>query len=75
MKHSDVWRAIELFAADHNMSCSGLARKGGLDSTTFNRSKRWSSVGQERWPSMHSVAKILDCTGAKFTDFTKFLPK
>ena len=30
MTHEDVWRAIERFADEHGMSCSGLARCSGL---------------------------------------------
>ena len=60
MTHEDIWRAIEKFATEHNMSCSGLAKCSGLDPTTFNKSKRWSKEGQPRWPSTNSISKILD---------------
>ena len=55
MTHDDVWRAIERFATEHGMSCSGLAKCSGLDPTTFNRSKRWSKEGQPRWPSIQAA--------------------
>ena len=74
MTHDEVWHAIERFATDHGMSCSGLAKCSGLDPTTFNRSKRWSREGQPRWPSTNSIAKILSATGASINDFTKFIP-
>ncbi len=74
MTHDDVWRAIEQFAMEHNMSCSGLAKCSGLDPTTFNKSKRWSKQGQPRWPSTNSISKILASTGANLEDFTKFIP-
>ena len=73
MTHEDVWRAIERFATEHGMSCSGLAKCSGLDPTTFNKSKRWSKEGQPRWPSTNSISKILSSTGAKIQDFTKFI--
>ncbi|MCL1902424.1 MAG: hypothetical protein FWG18_02220 [Alphaproteobacteria bacterium] len=75
MTHAEVWNAIEQFAAERKLSCSGLAKSGGLDPTTFNRSKRWSKAGQERWPSTHSISKILTATGAEMEDFMKFLPR
>ena len=75
MTHDEVWDAIEKFAADNNMSCSGLAKCGGLDPTTFNRSKRWSKFGQPRWPSTSSIAKILVATNSSFDDFVKYMPK
>lgn len=73
MTHDDVWRAIEHFATEHGMSCSGLAKCSGLDPTTFNKSKRWSKEGQPRWPSTNSISKILASTGARIQDFTKFI--
>ena len=73
MTHEDVWRAIERFATEHGMSCSGLAKCSGLDPTTFNRSKRWSREGQPRWPSTNSISKILASTGSTIDDFTKYI--
>ena len=71
MTHDDVWRAIERFAMEHGMSCSGLARCSGLDPTTFNKSKRWSKYGQPRWPSTCSISKILSATGESLENFIK----
>lgn len=73
MTHEDIWRAIEKFAIEHGMSCSGLARCSGLDPTTFNKSKRWTKEGQPRWPSTNSISKILSSTGSTIQDFTKFV--
>lgn len=73
MTHDDIWHAIERFATEHGMSCSGLARCSGLDPTTFNKSKRWSREGQPRWPSTNSISKILASTGASIQDFTKYI--
>ena len=75
MTHEDVWGAIEKFALEQNLTCSGLARRGGLDPTTFNRSKRWSRNGQPRWPSTQSIAKILSATGCEIDDFVRCLPQ
>ena len=73
MNHYQIGHAIELFAKDHGMSCSGLARFSGLDPTTFNKSKRFSKYEQPRWPSTNSIAKIIDATGAQPQDFFKFI--
>ena len=73
MTHEDIWDAIEKFAMAQHLTCSGLARRGGLDPTTFNRSKRWSKEGQPRWPSTQSIAKVLSATGRDIDDFTCFL--
>ena len=73
MTHNQIWHAIELFAAEQGLSCSGLAKRSGLDPTTFNKSKRLTIYGQERWPSTSSISKILSATGASAQDFFKFV--
>ena len=73
MTHNQIWHAIDMFAREHGLSCSGLARKCGLDPTTFNKSKRLSVFGQERWPTMSSIAKVLNATKAKPSDLFKFV--
>lgn len=69
LKHSDVWRAIDRLAEKYSMSASGLARRAGLDPTTFNKSKRITKEGKQRWPSTESIAKILTATGASLAEF------
>jgi phage repressor protein C with HTH and peptisase S24 domain len=69
LKHADIWRAIDGLAAQGGMSASGLARRAGLDPTTFNKSKRVTADGKLRWPSTESVSKILEATGVSFADF------
>ena len=71
MTHQEIWQAIDNFAFQQKMSCSGLAKFAGLDATTFNKSKRWSKYGQPRWPSTGSIAKILNSTGKTISDFIK----
>jgi phage repressor protein C with HTH and peptisase S24 domain len=70
MKHEDVWRALDTLAAEHGLSPSGLARRAGLDATTFNPSKRRMPDGRARWPSTESLAKVLLATGAELEAFT-----
>ena len=62
MKHEDVWRALDTLAAENGLSASGLAKRSGLDPTTFNPSKRHMPNGRERWPSTESLAKVLAAT-------------
>ena len=47
LKHSEIWAAIDGLAARHGMSASGLAKRAGLDATTFNKSKR-AALAQHR---------------------------
>ncbi|QQG36027.1 MAG: helix-turn-helix transcriptional regulator [Micavibrio aeruginosavorus] len=67
--YDDMWKAIDRLADSHGYSPSGLAKKAGLDPTTFNKSKRMSSDGKPRWPSTESLSKILAVTGATMSDF------
>jgi phage repressor protein C with HTH and peptisase S24 domain len=70
MKHDEIWRALDTLAAENGLSASGLAKRSGLDATTFNPSKRRMPDGRARWPSTESLAKVLDATGASLEDFT-----
>lgn len=69
LSHGDIWNAIDAIAERHGLSASGLARLAGLDATAFNKSKRVSKDGRERWPSTESVAKVLEATGEGFDAF------
>jgi phage repressor protein C with HTH and peptisase S24 domain len=69
LSHDQIWGAIDALAERYQMKPSGLAKRAGLDDTTFNRSKRIGSDGRERWPSTESLAKILVATGANLDEF------
>ncbi|EWY37475.1 DNA-binding protein [Skermanella stibiiresistens SB22] len=69
LKHSDIWQAIDRLAAQNGLSASGLARRAGLDPTTFNKSKRTTNEGKLRWPSTESLSKVLEATASSFSDF------
>jgi phage repressor protein C with HTH and peptisase S24 domain len=71
--HSDIWTAIDRLAETSGLSASGLAKRAGLDATTFNKSKRVMLDGRERWPSTESVAKVLNATGTSFGDFVALI--
>jgi phage repressor protein C with HTH and peptisase S24 domain len=68
LSHARVWAAIDALAERNALSASGLAKKAGLDSTAFNKSKRQSPDGRLRWPSTESLAKVMEATDASFTD-------
>ena len=73
LSHDQVWTAVDALAARHGLSPSALARKAGLDATTFNRSKRLGPDGRLRWPSTESIAKVLEATGASIADFVALM--
>jgi phage repressor protein C with HTH and peptisase S24 domain len=69
LRHADVWTAIDNLAKRKGMSPSGLAKRAGLDATTFNKSKRTTRDGKLRWPSTESVSKVLAATGTTMGEF------
>jgi phage repressor protein C with HTH and peptisase S24 domain len=69
LSHDRVWAAIDALAERYSLSASGLAKRAGLDSTAFNKSKRQSADGRPRWPSTESLAKIMEATGASLDEF------
>jgi len=73
LTHDQIWAALDRLAASAGLSPSGLAKKSGLDPTTFNRSKRVTSDGRQRWPSTESVAKALAATGTTIGTFVELL--
>ena len=73
LSHERVWAAIDALAAKHEMTPSGLARRAGLDATTFNKSKRHGTDGRKRWPSTESLSKVIEATGASLDDFLSLL--
>lgn len=73
LTHKAIWIAIDALAEKHGLTASGLARKAGLDPTTFNRSKRASRDGKQRWPSTESIAKVVEATGTTMAEFLEVL--
>src|SRR6266852_1802762 len=69
LTHAQIWMAIDRLAARARLSASGLAKRAGLDPTTFNKSKRITPDGRARWPSTESVAKSLAATGVSAEAF------
>jgi phage repressor protein C with HTH and peptisase S24 domain len=73
LTHAQIWNAIDRLAARAKLSPSGLAKRSGLDPTTFNRSKRITPDGRARWPSTESVAKALSATGTGVETFVSLI--
>jgi phage repressor protein C with HTH and peptisase S24 domain len=73
LTHNQIWSAIDRLAARAKMSPSGLAKKAGLDPTTFNKSKRVTPEGRPRWPSTESVSKALAATNTKVDAFVSLI--
>jgi phage repressor protein C with HTH and peptisase S24 domain len=65
LTHKSLWKALDKLANQQGLSPSGLARRAGLDATTFNPSKRRTQAGRQRWPSTESIAKVLEASRQK----------
>ena len=73
LTHAQIWTAIDRLATRAGLSASGLAKRAGLDPTTFNKSKRITPDGRARWPSTESVSKSLAATGATLDQFVALI--
>lgn len=73
LTHAQLWIALDRLAARAGLSPSGLAKAAGLDPTTFNKSKRVTPQGRERWPSTESVAKALGATNTGVDTFVQLI--
>jgi phage repressor protein C with HTH and peptisase S24 domain len=73
LTHSQIWTALDRLAERSDLSPSGLAKRAGLDPTTFNKSKRITPDGRARWPSTESIAKALAATGVSVEAFVSLI--
>jgi phage repressor protein C with HTH and peptisase S24 domain len=73
LTHDQIWTALDRLAERAGLSASGLAKKSGLDPTTFNKSKRVTPDGRERWPSTESIAKALAATSSSIDSFVHLI--
>src|ERR1700731_4282755 len=71
LTHDQIWTALDRLAGRAGLSPSGLAKRSGLDPTTFNKSKRVTPDGRERWPSTESVSKALAATTSSIEPFVQ----
>jgi phage repressor protein C with HTH and peptisase S24 domain len=73
LTHDHIWTALDRLAERAGLSPSGLAKRSGLDPTTFNKSKRVTPDGRERWPSTESVSKALAATNSSIDTFVQLI--
>jgi phage repressor protein C with HTH and peptisase S24 domain len=73
LTHAQLWTALDRLAARAGLSPSGLAKAAGLDPTSFNKSKRITPQGRERWPSTESVAKALAASNTSIDAFVQLI--
>lgn len=71
LSHPQIWKAVDGLARRHSLSPSALARRAGLDPTSFNPSKRFGpgDPPRPRWPSTESLTRILEVTGESLAQF------
>jgi phage repressor protein C with HTH and peptisase S24 domain len=73
LTHDQIWRGVDRLALRNGLSPSGLAKRAGLDPTTFNKSKRVTQDGKQRWPGTESLSKILEATQTSMADFVTLI--
>src|SRR3979490_1048936 len=73
LTHDQIWTALDRLAERAGLSPSGLAKRSGLDPTPFNKSKRVTPDGRERWPSTESVSKALAATNSSIDTFVQLI--
>ena len=73
LTHDQIWTALDRLAERAGITTSALAKRAGLDPTTFNKSKRITTEGRERWPSTESVAKSLAATNTTIDTFVQLI--
>ena len=71
LSHAKLWKAVDTLARREGLTPSGLARRAGLDATSFNPSKRFGpgDPARPRWPSTESMTLMLQATGVSLADF------
>lgn len=71
LSHAQLWKAIDGLARHEGLSVSALAKRAGLDPTSFNPSKRFGpgDPPRPRWPSTESLTRILTATGLSLGEF------
>lgn len=71
--HYQFWLALEKLAEFKGLSMSGMARQAGLDSTSFNKSKRMSPRNLPKWPRTDSLFRVLVVTETSLAEFEQIL--
>lgn len=71
LSHATVWKGLDALAKREGTTPSGLAKRAGLDPTSFNPSKRYTkgSPPRPRWPSTQSLMQVLSATGLSLAEF------
>lgn len=71
LTHARLWSAVDALARREGLTPSGLARRAGLDATSFNPSKRFGpgDPPRPRWPSTESLMQVLATTDVSLGDF------
>lgn len=72
LTHDLIWNSVDKISMQLRLTPSGLARRAGLDSTTLNKSKRVRN-GQPHWPSMSTIARILNVAGLSLGQWSEII--
>ncbi len=73
--HNALWTAIDNLAYEKHISVSRMARLSHMDSTAFNKSKRFDVYGRPHWPSTETLTKMMRAMKITWHDFVKYIPE
>lgn len=72
--HGALWAAIDELAANNGLTACGLARRSGLDLTTFNPSKRHHfHSDRPRFPTFETLNRVLCATNTTWPEFIEMV--
>lgn len=66
-------RLIDEPAAHSSTKPCALAKAASLDSTVFNKFKRFGDTGLPRWPNAETIVRVLPATGTSFAAFGAYV--
>ncbi len=70
-----MWTALDNMAMQRKISCARLALTSGLSHGAFNKNKRIKRNGGEHWPSMRTLALVLNATNTSWIEFAGYFPQ
>lgn len=71
LTHAKIWKGLDVLAKREGLTPSALARRAGLDPTSFNLSKRFGpgDPPRPRWPSSESLMRVLSSSHVSLGEF------
>lgn len=69
LEHAHIWGAIDSLAKRHSMAITTFSKHVGLSPALLTDAKRFADDGRPVWPSLPTLAKILEYADISFVEF------